>query len=262
MKIYRSVLCCALAALSPLVMGAYAIAQDAPAAGAQVLDYDEIPDVAPAAPSVDDMNFDERHEACLESISDDPETAFEDAMIWQSRGGGRRARHCAALALFAAGETGMAAAQLEQMGSESRIGPAQMRAEFYAQAADFWLVGQDPRAAYRAANSGLEIAKSDTDLRIIRARAYAKLGRWDYAEIDLTSTLAYDPVNVQALIYRADARRRQGKLEDGLADAERALALDELSVEAAVVRGDIREEMRLAKIQGEASIQRPQSETQ
>ena len=249
MKIYRSLLCCALTALSPLVMGPSALAQDAPEANGQILDYDYIPDVAPTPPALEDMNFDQRHEKCLESISDDPETAFEDAMIWQSRGGGRRARHCAALALFAAGETHMAAAMLEQMGSESRIGPAKMRAEFYAQAADFWLVGQDAKAAYRAANSGLEIAKSDTDLRIIRARAYAKLGRWDYAEIDLTSTLAYDPVNVQALIYRADARRRQGKLEEGLADAERALVLDELSVEAAVVRGDIREEMRLAKLE-------------
>ena len=262
MKTYRSIFCVALTALSPLVMGTYAFAQVAPAPSEQALDYDEIPNVAPAAPAIEDMDFDQRHEACLESINDDPEIAFEEAMIWQSRGGGRRARHCAALALFAAGETRMAAAQLEQMGSETRIGPSGMRAEFYAQAADFWLVGQDPRAAYRAANSGLEIAKSDTDLRIIRARAYAKLGRWDYAEIDLTSTLAYDPVNVQALIYRADARRRQGKLDEGLADAERALALDELSVEAAVVRGDIREEMRLAKVESETSIQRPQPATE
>ena len=245
-------------------MGTYAHAQVTDSDAAQNLQFDEIPDVVPTPQALapEDMDFDQLHEQCLEKINDDPETAFEDAMIWQSRGGGRRARHCAALALFAAGETRMAAAQLEQMGSEPRIGPAKMRVEFYAQAADFWLVGQDPTAAYRAANSGLDLAKSNTDLRIIRARAYAKLGRWDYAEIDLTSTLAYDPVNVQALIYRADARRRQGKLEDGLADAERALVLDELSVEAAVVRGDIREEMRLAKVQGEASIQRPQSETE
>ena len=35
--------------------------------------------------------FDTKHKACLERIAEDNALAFEEAMIWQDEGGGRRA---------------------------------------------------------------------------------------------------------------------------------------------------------------------------
>ncbi|WP_017931411.1 tetratricopeptide repeat protein [Robiginitomaculum antarcticum] len=244
MKTLRAKSILALAAPALFVMGIPSYAQVAPP-----LEFDEI---AVVTPHVDPLDFNVRHTACVDSISKDPEIAFEDAMVWKAQGGGFRARHCAALALFATGQSKMAAAQLEQMGSEVGIGTAEARAQYYAQAADFWLVGYDPQASHRAASSGLDLSKSNTQLRIIRARAYAQMDRWDYAETDLTSALAFDPQNISALVYRADARRRLGRFEEALSDAERALDLDIESVEAAVVRGDIREEIRLAALEDQA----------
>ena len=47
--------------------------------------------------------LDQRHKDCLEQIGQDADLAFEEAMIWRDQGGGRRSRHCEAMALFALG---------------------------------------------------------------------------------------------------------------------------------------------------------------
>ena len=50
--------------------------------------------------------FDAKHKACLERIAVDNDLAYEEAMIWQDEGGGRRAKHCVAMALYALGHEG------------------------------------------------------------------------------------------------------------------------------------------------------------
>ena len=154
-------------------------------------------------------DFEARHEACLEKIADDAELAYEDAMIWQSQGGGRRARHCVAMTLFALGHADEAAFRLDKLAKSPDGGSPQMRADYYVEAADMWLNAELPRNAYDSATAGLKIVKTDVDLRIARARAYAAMDRWDYAEVDLSNALGYEPNNAKALRYRADARKRQ-----------------------------------------------------
>jgi len=56
--------------------------------------------------------FDKRHENCIEAIAKDADTAYENAMIWRDEGGGRRAKHCEAMALFAVGQKEEAAFRL------------------------------------------------------------------------------------------------------------------------------------------------------
>ena len=190
--------------------------------------------------------FDQKHKTCLEQIAVDADLAFEDAMIWQSDGGGRRARHCVAMALFALGHKEEAAKRLDALAQSADAGNNAMRADFYAEAADFWLMANAPDSAYASATSGLDLKKDHTALRIARARAYALQGRYDHAEVDLTSALAFEPDHAGALRYRADARLKQGKRDDALADIERSLDLDPLSVETALLRGRIREAIREA----------------
>ncbi|MGB0908283.1 MAG: tetratricopeptide repeat protein, partial [Maricaulaceae bacterium] len=123
-------------------------------------------------------------------------------------------------------------------------GTKKMRADFYAEAANFWLLGNLPKEAYASATAGLKLRKDHVGLRVARARAYALLGRFDYAEIDLTSALVYAPENVDALRYRADARRNIGNLQDAKDDIDKAISLDYTSFETAVVRGEILEALR------------------
>jgi tetratricopeptide (TPR) repeat protein len=191
--------------------------------------------------------FDTKHKACLERIADDPELAYEEAMIWKAEGGGRRARHCEAMSLFALDQTEEAAFRLSKLAKSPDGGTPQMRADFYAESANFWLLAAEPKEAYAASSQGLELVESHIDLRIARARAYAALGHYDYAETDLTSVLVFDKNHAGALRYRADARRHLGKLDAAKMDVETSLRIDPTIVETALLRGEINEALRQEK---------------
>ncbi|MDA8708602.1 tetratricopeptide repeat protein [Hellea sp.] len=189
--------------------------------------------------------FDAKHKNCLERIAVDNDLAYEEAMIWQDEGGGRRAKHCVAMALYALGHEDEAASRLDALAIASDGGTKLMRADFYAEAANFWLVAGEADRAYKSASDGLKLRKDHVDLRIARARAYAILGRYDYAETDLTSVLVFTPDNADALRYRADAKMKQGRLAEAKIDIERALRADPTEVETALLRGQINEAIRL-----------------
>ncbi|RKQ69788.1 hypothetical protein DES40_2597 [Litorimonas taeanensis] len=188
--------------------------------------------------------FDEKHKTCLERIAENSDLAYEEAMIWRSEGGGRRAKHCEAMALFALGHADEAAHRLDQLAQASDGGSPEMRANFYLEASNFWLAAENSYKAYASAKAGLDIDETRTDLRIARARAYVMRERYEYAETDLTYALKFEPQNVAALRYRADARFRQNKFDAALKDIELALTLAPESVETALLRGRIKEARR------------------
>lgn len=190
--------------------------------------------------------FEVRHKTCLESIADDAQVAFEEAMQWRDQGGGRRAKHCVAMALFALGHEDEAAFRLDALASGPDGGPKETRVKHYAEAANFWLTANEGDKAYASASAGLKLKYDHLDLRIARARAYALSGRYDYAETDLTSVLTLDPVHAGAFRYRADARFKLEKIDEAQADIEAAMKLDPTSIETALLRGKIREAVRLA----------------
>jgi len=189
--------------------------------------------------------FDAKHKECLERIAQDNQLAFEEAMIWQDEGGGRRAKHCVAMALYALGHEDEAANRLDSLAMASDGGTKLMRADFYAEAANFWLIDGQADRAYKSASDGLKLRKDHIDLRIARARAYAMLERYDFAETDLTSVLSFEPDHADALRYRADAKMKQGRLSEAKLDIERALRADPSKVETALLRGHINEAIRI-----------------
>lgn len=203
--------------------------------------------------NIGEMDFEKRHEACLEKIAEDAELAYEEAMIWQSDGGGRRARHCVAMTLFALGHPDEAAFRLDKLAKSPDGGTSEMRVDFYVEAADMWMNANLPRKAYDSATAGLALANDDVDLRIARARAYAGLDRWDYAETDLSNALVFEPENARALRYRADARKRQGKLDLAKADIEKAMIFDGKNIDTLLVRGEINEAIRLAELEAKTN---------
>jgi len=189
--------------------------------------------------------FDARHKTCLESIADDAQQAYELALRWKDDGGGRRAKHCVAMALFALGHEAEAAYRLDALAAGADGGSEATRVKHYAEAANFWLTAKEADRAYASATAGLKIQYDHLDLRISRARAYALSERYDYAETDLTSVLSLNPKHSDALRYRADARFKQDNIEGARADIEAALDIDPTSVETALLRGQIREAIRL-----------------
>ncbi|PHS39711.1 MAG: hypothetical protein COA91_05445 [Robiginitomaculum sp.] len=201
-----------------------------------------------------DIDFDAKHKICLEKTVDDPEAAFENAMVWQSQGGGRRARHCVAKALSALGHAGEAAIRMEKIAKAPDGGTPTMRAEYYVQAADLWLTAKQPHRAIDAASAGLKIARSNLDLRIHRARAYGALGRWDYSETDLTSALAFHPDNARALRARAHTYLKQDDLAKAKADIDASINADSTNIDTLLLRGKINEAIRLKPAPGEKTI--------
>ncbi len=198
----------------------------------------------PAAAADRTEEFDKKHKACLEQIAVDADVAYEDAMIWRGDGGGRRARHCEAMALFALGHKEEAAHRLDKLGGMVGQLSPKMRKNYYLEAANFWLMSEETQEAYESATNGLAIDQEDVGLRIARARVYALLNRYQDSETDLTSALVFEPNNADALRYRADARHKQGKLELAQADIDLAMRLTPTSVETAVLRGRIKDDIR------------------
>ena len=191
------------------------------------------------------QKLDQRHKACLEQIANDQEQAFEEAMIWRDQGGGRRARHCEAMALFALGHEKEAARRLDEL-AESRDGGSEaMRLNFRSEAANFWLAAGEADQAYASATAGLDYDENSALLRIARARAHVLKGDIEKAEDELDIIIASNPAHAEALRYRADARLRQGRLNGALDDIEASLTANPESVETALLRGRIREAIRL-----------------
>ncbi len=188
--------------------------------------------------------FDEKHKACLEQIAEDAEMAYEEAMIWRGDGGGRRARHCEAMALFALGHKQEAAHRLDQLGGMVGQLSPKMRKNYYLEAANFWLMSEETMKAYESATAGLAIDAEDVGLRIARARVYALLDRYKDAETDLSTALGFEPTHADALRYRADARHKLGKLDAAKIDIDRAMEQG-MTVETALIRGNIVEALRV-----------------
>jgi tetratricopeptide (TPR) repeat protein len=189
--------------------------------------------------------FDKKHKLCLEQISKEASMAFERAMIWQDEGGGRRAKHCVAMSLFALGHEVEAAARLDALAIASDGGTNAMRANFYSEAANFWLIGGHPENAYSSASKGLELVNGSVPLFITRARSYFALKRYGDAIMDLDSALINEPENADALRYRANVNLKQGNFNAAKKDINKSLQINPNSIESALVRGQINESLRL-----------------
>lgn len=192
--------------------------------------------------------LDARHKACLERIAVDQDIAYEEAMIWRDQGGGRRARHCEAMALFALGHESEAANRLDQLADSRDGGSNEMRLNFRAEAANFWLAARDADKAFASATAGLDYDLENADLRIARARANVMKAELDQAEAELSLLLFHHPGHAEGLRYRADVRLRQNRLVAAKSDIDASLSADPTSVETALLRGHINEAIRLADI--------------
>jgi tetratricopeptide (TPR) repeat protein len=179
--------------------------------------------------------------ACLALARDKPDDALEEAGVWQTKGGGLAARHCAALALVELGQYAEAAKRLEKLASQASGDDKALAPEFLGQAANAWLLAGNPAEATAVLNAALKLKPDDPDLLIDRARARASAERWGQAIKDLDTALELAPDRADGFAYRASAKRRANDRPGAMRDVERALQLDPASTEALLERGLLRQ---------------------
>jgi tetratricopeptide (TPR) repeat protein len=180
-----------------------------------------------------------QYEHCLGLLRQDPEGARAFAESWEPVGG-EGARHCAALALLALGETERAAERLEQLARGSG-GSGAARAAVFAQAVQAWMLAGQTGRAFASATMGLTLAPADADLLLDRAVALGTMGRYAEALEDLDRVATLDADRAEAWVYRAAALRHLNQMDQAATAAARALALTPDNAEALLERGIIRQ---------------------
>lgn len=179
------------------------------------------------------------YEVCMALARHAPNKAFGQAQNWQALGGGDAAEHCIATALLEMGQYAEAAKRLEALAQTVRR-DRDFRLKLLAQAAQAWLLGDDPARAEIVLGSAIEADPTDAELLVDRAQARAERGDYEGAAADLDIALALAPGRPDVLAMRASARRYLDRLQDAMLDAEKAVALAPMLPEALLERGILR----------------------
>ena len=180
----------------------------------------------------------ERYNRCLALAAKDPQVAYEKSSAWRARGGMMYAAHCEAVALINLKRYAEAARKLTNLANDKF--DAATRVQIYIQAANAWMMAEQPGEALPLLSDALEISPGNMDALTDRARARAMHRDWAGAETDLTEALSKDPTRVDLLVLRASARHAMGKKDEARADIDRALGLVPGYAEALVERGGMK----------------------
>lgn len=183
---------------------------------------------------------DAAYQDCLSLVRRNPEDGFAQAQLWQATGGGLPAQHCAALALVELRHYGDAADRLEKLLPLAEKQAPHLTVALLDQAANAWLLAEQPQRAKQLLDIALKAAPETSDLLIDRALALAALNEYAAAKRDLDLALRVDPTREDALALRAAARRQTGDMTGALEDAETALAIQPRLPEALLERGILR----------------------
>lgn len=186
---------------------------------------------------------------CLILAKQKPEQGWEEAIAWQSLGGGEAARHCAAVALIGLAKYGEAATRLETLANESVRADA-VRAEMMAQAAQAWMLMGDIPRADAAQRSALILSPGNPDILLDHAVLLAQVSHYREAVDVLSAVLRSQPNRVEALTLRASAFRYLDNLPGAEDDIATALRLDPEFTDALLERGI------LSRMKGEDSAAR------
>jgi tetratricopeptide (TPR) repeat protein len=176
---------------------------------------------------------------CFVLARTQPEQGWEEALAWQSLGGGEAARHCGALALIGLGKHEEAAHRLEALAQESRR-PETVRAEMLAQAGQAWLLAGKPQQALAVQDTALKLVPGSPELLLDKAVTLAQVAHYQEAKEALDEVLKRQPNRIEAMVLRASAQRYLGQPALAKDDVARALVLDPDSVDALLERGMLR----------------------
>lgn len=176
------------------------------------------------------------YRTCLNLAKQKPEQGWEEALAWQSLGGGEAARHCAAVALIGLGKYAEAASRLETLANES-VREDMVRAEMLAQAAQAWVMAGNVTRADSVQRGALKLAPGHPDILIDHAVLLAQVHHYREAVDVLSALLRAQPNRVEALTLRASAFRYLDNRPGAEDDIAQALKLDPDFPDALLERG-------------------------
>ena len=175
---------------------------------------------------------------CIEAISVDPETAYEDALTWRHQGGGWPAEHCVSLALIALGHEEPGALRLREAAETATASPAS-RAIMFGQSGDGFLQAGAFEEALTSFQAGLVLDPEDAGLHTGLAQARLALEEYDRAEASASAALALAPDLWPARQIRAKARLHTNNLSGAQRDIEAALSQEPENIDLLLLRGEI-----------------------
>lgn len=180
-----------------------------------------------------------QYQACIALAKSEPEQAFESALAWRDLGGGEAAEHCVAVALIGLNQFADGAARLENLARRTKR-EAGIRAGLLGQAAQAWLLNENPTRAEGSLTAALKLVPDQPELLIDRAQARAALNDFAGALEDLDRSITIHGGSADAFAFRAAAHRLLDQGEAAMADAEAALSLELNHPEALLERGILR----------------------
>lgn len=175
---------------------------------------------------------------CIEAISVNPETAYEDALAWRHQGGGWPAEHCVSLALIALGHEEPGALRLREAAETATASPAS-RAIMFGQSGDGFLQAGAYEEAITSFQAGLVLDREDAGLHTGLAQARLALNDYERAEASASAALALVPSLWPARQIRAEARLYNNNLSGAQRDIEAALNQDPENIDLLLLRGKI-----------------------
>lgn len=181
----------------------------------------------------------QEYRACLVLAKTKPEQGWEEAIAWQSLGGGEAARHCAAVALIGLGKYGEAATRLETLANES-VRADSVRAEMLAQAGQAWMLQGEMQRADAAQRAALLLSPGNPDILLDQSVLLAQLHHYNEAVEILSQVLRVQPNRIEALVLRASAFRYLDNVPGAEDDINTALTLDPDFPDALLERGILR----------------------
>ena len=181
----------------------------------------------------------EQYRHCLSQARLNPDDGLEEALAWQSMGGGEPARHCMALARIGQKQYEDGAKRLEALALESRQDKA-IRAQMLSQAAEAWTLAENWDRADADQRSALTLVPDQPDILVDHAVTLGQVHHYQEAADELTHVLALYPNRIDALVLRASAKRYLDNRKGALLDVERALLLDPSDIDGLLERGILR----------------------
>lgn len=180
-----------------------------------------------------------RYVDCVELLNADLELGRIAAQQWVSEGGGAEARHCLSVADLKAGFPKLAALRLEEIAQRKDAGDDYVRARLLSQAAQAWLVAEEPAYAEAALDQALALVPDSPELYLTAAKVYGAQRRWQDV-INAVNTAEEDGfVSAETFVLRGRARYEFGAYENAANDVVAALSLDPKFIDALVLRGDL-----------------------
>ncbi len=181
----------------------------------------------------------ERYSACISLSETNPSRSFDDAVAWRDLGGGDAAEHCAAVSLVALKHFRAGAERLELL-AENPTDSIFRRAGLLSQAAQAWLLDQQPERAYATLTTAIQLVPEMASLYVDRSAVRADMGLYSEAVADLDFAIDLDPLSVDAYLFRASANRYLENFDDALRDLEAVLNYEPTHLDALLERGIVR----------------------